>query len=102
MNTDTLVTALRRLKKGTAAGPFGNLTDTLRSFALFQPQYSTTMPYLKTFSKILHLILTVSLFIPGSTRRGSNTLVRWDNLGCSSSQSLEESYWLTSCNLALS
>jgi hypothetical protein len=58
MEEITLVHTLRHLKKGTAVGPFSDLPDTIKAFAIFQPPpHSTTQPYLSWFSQVLELIL---------------------------------------------
>ncbi|MGL5814342.1 MAG: hypothetical protein ACRCYW_13585 [Aeromonas sp.] len=54
---ETLHRALIRLRKGTAAGPFGDLPDTLRAFALYQPPHSTTKPYFDRFASFLSLVI---------------------------------------------
>lgn len=54
---DTLAKTLQKLKKGTAAGPFGDLPDTAKAFALYQPPHSNHQPYLQRFTSILELIL---------------------------------------------
>jgi hypothetical protein len=57
MDETALSQTLRRLKKGTAAGPFGDLPNTVKAFALYQPPHSTTLPYFSWFSQVLELIL---------------------------------------------
>ncbi len=51
-----------KLKPGTAGGPFSDLTDVLKSYALYRPapQGDETMPwpYTQTFCRILRLILS--------------------------------------------
>jgi hypothetical protein len=54
--------ALSNLKRGTAGGPFSDLTDTLKSYALFTPTSQTAdeepaPPYFATFAKIIGFIL---------------------------------------------
>ena len=53
--------ALSTLKRGTAGGPFSDLTDTLKSYALYAPTPQTgedpAPPYFSTFAKIIGLIL---------------------------------------------
>ena len=57
LQQDVLEATLRRLKKGTAAGPFADLPDTAKAFALYHPPHSTFMPYLQRFGQVLSLIL---------------------------------------------
>ena len=57
MDLPTLQQTLRHLKRGTAAGPFADLPETLRAFALYQPRNSPIQPYLQPFSEVLQLIL---------------------------------------------
>jgi hypothetical protein len=53
---------LSKLKPGTAGGPFTDLTDVLKSYALYRPNpqgdENPERPYIKTFGRILKLILT--------------------------------------------
>ena len=57
VDQDILLRALKKLKKGTAAGPYCDLTDTLRSFALHQHKETDDYPYLPVFAQLLELIL---------------------------------------------
>ena len=61
INPPTLLKALRKLKRGTAAGPFGDLTETLKAYATYQPPGSDDRPYLDTFTLVLQLILNNQL-----------------------------------------
>jgi hypothetical protein len=53
---------LSKLKSGTAGGPFTDLTDILKSYALYRPNpqgdETPNQPYMATFGFILNLILT--------------------------------------------
>jgi hypothetical protein len=53
--------ALSSLKRGTAGGPFSDLTDILKSYALHSPATQAdeepTLPHFTTFTKIIGLIL---------------------------------------------
>ena len=56
-----LISTLRHLKKGTAAGPYGDLPETTKAFALYQPKYSDSLPYIQPFTKVIQLILNGNL-----------------------------------------
>jgi hypothetical protein len=62
LSENLLYEALSKLKSGTAGGPFSDLTDVLKSYALYRPapQGDETMPrpYTQTFCRILRLILS--------------------------------------------
>ena len=67
-----LLTALRSVKKGTAAGPFADYTDFLRNFALYETTNGndTIRPYFRAFSNVMQLLLdgTVSSTIATTFR----------------------------------
>jgi hypothetical protein len=54
----SIIKTLRRLKRGTAPGPFATSTDLLKDYALHTTTHDTqtTYPYLDAFSKLVHLI----------------------------------------------
>jgi hypothetical protein len=56
---------LSKLKPGTAGGPFTDLTDVLKAYALYRPtpqgDENPSRPYIKTFGRVLSLILTNSV-----------------------------------------
>jgi hypothetical protein len=54
---EPLLQTLHHQKKGTAAGPFGDLPDTVKAFALYQPPHTAVQPYLQRFGQVLELIL---------------------------------------------
>jgi hypothetical protein len=53
---------LSKLKPGTAGGPFTDLTDLLKAYALYRPSpqgdENPPRPYIRTFGQVLRLILT--------------------------------------------
>ena len=57
IDTPTFLRAIQKLKRGTAAGPYGDLTETLKAYATHQPTDSEEYPYLETFILFLQLIL---------------------------------------------
>jgi hypothetical protein len=67
----TLHQALSSLKRGTAGGPFADLTDTLKSYALFSPTTQAdeepSLPHFDTFAELIQLILNNN--IPESIAR---------------------------------
>ena len=64
LDTLHLQTALRRLRRGTATGPYGDSTDFLRSYALHArrlPNGTFTFPYFETTRRLLHLIINATI-----------------------------------------
>jgi hypothetical protein len=62
INENLIFETLSKLKPGTAGGPFTDLTDILKSYALYRPspQGDENPPrlYIRTFGQILRLVLT--------------------------------------------
>jgi hypothetical protein len=58
LSQTSILKTLRRLKRGTATGPFATSTDLLKDYALYTntQDTQTTYPYLDTFSNLIHLI----------------------------------------------
>jgi hypothetical protein len=62
VNENLIFETLFKLKPGTAGGPFTNLTNVLKSYALYHPNpqgnKNPLRPYVKTFGCMLSLVLT--------------------------------------------
>jgi hypothetical protein len=53
-----ILKTLRRLKRGTASGPFATSTDLLKDYALHSTtqETQTIFPYLQTFAQLIHIM----------------------------------------------